>query len=127
MLDSARQRQLEYDLHATSPRLKKYQREKRRHQLWQRNAIGKDEIPISDDDMERVALIEAEQKLVRPERSTSEKAANVIPPASSFIFSSSFVTMPETTTVLVNNIPIATTDSEIKNFFSFWFAPFAAI
>lgn len=41
-------------------------------------------------------------------------------PASPFE-SSPFPAMPITTTVLVNNIAVTTTDAEIQNFFGFWF------
>lgn len=54
------------------------------------------------------------------QRLTSETAANVISTASSveaYLFSA----MPKTTTVLVNNIAAATGDSEIRDFFNFWF------
>ncbi|KAM0513483.1 hypothetical protein ACHAPE_007745 [Trichoderma viride] len=116
MLDNARQRQLEYDLHAISPRLKKYQREERRRQPWQLNAVRKGEVPLGDR-REPDALIEGEQTPVRPETSTSKKAANISSLA--FSFESLFSTKPTTTAVVANNIAAATTDSEIKNFFSF--------
>lgn len=112
-LDEIRQRQLEHDLHITASLDNVNQRTELLRQVFRRDTVREGEMPLGDR-REPDALNGEEQRL------TSETAANVISTASS-VEAYLFSVMPKTTTVLVNNIAAATGDSEIRDFFTFWF------